>query len=145
MDPIIFLHQEQLKRGNPLESSENATYRYAWLDLVMRVYQHAERESSSAGLKACEARSSGELSQPLLGSVPVVSEKPWLMKDPNHSKHLPELLAQFPDAKLIFTHRPPKDIIASLAKLFVSSPPRCTYLERPGRPPRLGARRRYGR
>merc|ERR1719506_2253593 len=81
----------------------------------MRVYQHAERDSSAAGVAASDA-----LRVPLLsaGSAPL-AEKPWLMKDPNHSKHLPELLAQFPDAKLIFTHRPPKDIIASLAKLFV--------------------------
>jgi len=41
------------------------------------------------------------------------------MKDPNHSAYLPELLEQFPDAKLIFTHRNPGEVVPSLAKLFV--------------------------
>mmetsp|Transcript_9249 Transcript_9249/g.11674 ORF Transcript_9249/g.11674 Transcript_9249/m.11674 type:complete len:256 (-) Transcript_9249:177-944(-) len=44
---------------------------------------------------------------------------PWLMKDPNHSAYLPELLSQFPDAKFIFSHRAPSEIVASMAKLFV--------------------------
>jgi hypothetical protein len=101
MDVLMLLHPEQrAKPGgiSPLESSETAKYRFAFLDLVMRIYQSIEPENN---------KTAGQ------------SDKPWLMKDPNHAAHLPELLAQFPDAKLVFAHRPPLEIVASLAKLFV--------------------------
>jgi hypothetical protein len=90
-DTLMLLYPEQKARGMALESMELAAYRYAWLDMVMRIYQTLEPDS----------------------------DKTWLMKDPNHTAFLPQLLHQFPDARFIFTHRPPRDILASMAKLFL--------------------------
>ncbi|MGB0384345.1 MAG: sulfotransferase [Ardenticatenaceae bacterium] len=90
-DTLMLLKEEQKARGMPLESTSLAKYRYAWLDMVMRIHQTLEPES----------------------------DKTWLMKDPNHTAFLPQLLQQFPDARFIFTHRPPRDILASMAKLFL--------------------------
>lgn len=90
-DTSMLLHSEQKARGMPLWSTELAAYRYAWLDMVMRIHQTLEPES----------------------------DKTWLMKDPNHTAYLPQLLQQFPDARFIFTHRAPSEILASMAKLFV--------------------------
>ncbi|MEM7031820.1 MAG: sulfotransferase [Chloroflexota bacterium] len=87
----MFLYREHKRRDFPLQDRDLATYRYAWLDMVMRIYQTLEPESN----------------------------KPWLMKDPFHTAFLPQLLQQFPDAKLIFMHRPPEDVLASMAKLFL--------------------------
>ena len=90
-DTLMLLYPEQKARGMSLESTEVAAYRYAWLDMVMRIHQKLEPDS----------------------------DKTWLMKDPNHTAFLPQLLQQFPDARFIFTHRPPRDILASMAKLFL--------------------------
>jgi hypothetical protein len=93
MDALILTYPTQRRNGSPLEDKPTARYRYAWLHMVMQVYQqHGKAEAD---------------------------ERPWLMKDPNHAAYLPELVAQFPDAKFIFTHRRPAEIVASMAKLFM--------------------------
>lgn len=38
----------------------------------------------------------------------------WLLKSPHHLDHLPELKAAFPDAVMVFTHRDPVPVAASL-------------------------------
>ncbi|MGB7404133.1 MAG: sulfotransferase [Pacificimonas sp.] len=43
--------------------------------------------------------------------------KPWLLKTPQYAQDLPELLSVFPDARLIFTHRRPRDVVGSAASL----------------------------
>ncbi|EDZ93639.1 MAG: sulfotransferase [Limnospira sp. PMC 1291.21] len=102
-DTLMLLYPEQRARGMPLESAELAAYRYAWLDMVMRIHQTLEPDS----------------------------DKTWLMKDPNHTAFLPQLRQQFPDARFIFTHRPPREILPSMAKLFVVFT--CIFVE-PGAP-----------
>jgi len=106
---FMTLHQEERakatkKRGfESLYSKENATYRYAWIDLVLRIYQHAERTNGNKG-----------------NGQQITNENiPWLLKDPRHAFYLPEIIKQFPDAKLIFTHRPPRKLIPSTAKLLL--------------------------
>jgi Sulfotransferase family len=47
----------------------------------------------------------------------------WVLKAPNHLFQLPALLATYPDACLVWTHRTPLDTLASLASL-------CTELRR---------------
>ncbi|MFC3714029.1 sulfotransferase family protein [Sphingoaurantiacus capsulatus] len=42
---------------------------------------------------------------------------PWLLKTPQHMQDLPALLAVFPDARLIFTHRDPASVVGSAASL----------------------------
>lgn len=39
----------------------------------------------------------------------------WVLKTPEHSNFLPDLLATYPDAVLLFTHRHPTQTMASLA------------------------------
>jgi glyoxylase-like metal-dependent hydrolase (beta-lactamase superfamily II)/putative sterol carrier protein len=39
--------------------------------------------------------------------------KPWVLKSPQHLEQLPTLLATFPDATIIFTHRDPVAVIQS--------------------------------
>jgi hypothetical protein len=39
--------------------------------------------------------------------------KPWVLKSPQHLEQLPALLATFPDARIVFTHRDPVAVIQS--------------------------------
>jgi hypothetical protein len=45
------------------------------------------------------------------------SLRPWILKTPQHMLDLPALLRVFPDARLIFTHRDPRQVIGSAASL----------------------------
>ena len=45
------------------------------------------------------------------------SLRPWILKTPQHMLDLPALMAVFPDARLIFTHRDPKQVVGSAASL----------------------------
>ncbi|MFB0612616.1 sulfotransferase family protein [Aurantiacibacter poecillastricola] len=45
------------------------------------------------------------------------SLKPWVLKTPQHMLDLDALLAVFPDARFIFTHRDPLRVVASSASL----------------------------
>ena len=45
------------------------------------------------------------------------SLRPWILKTPQHKLDLPALLEVFPDARLIFTHRDPKQVVGSAASL----------------------------
>jgi hypothetical protein len=44
----------------------------------------------------------------------------WLLKSPLHVAHLPQLLEIYPDAKIIFTHRKPKETLAATCSLISS-------------------------
>ncbi len=41
----------------------------------------------------------------------------WILKTPNHLWHLEALLAVYPDARIIWTHRDPAPVVTSLASL----------------------------
>jgi Sulfotransferase family len=41
----------------------------------------------------------------------------WILKTPNHLWHLEALLAAYPDARIVWTHRDPGPVITSLASL----------------------------
>jgi hypothetical protein len=41
----------------------------------------------------------------------------WVLKSPNHLWCLPELLAAYPDARIVWTHRNPAQVLPSLASL----------------------------
>ncbi len=43
--------------------------------------------------------------------------RPWILKTPQHMLDLPALLKVFPDARLIFTHRDPQQLVGSAASL----------------------------
>lgn len=43
--------------------------------------------------------------------------RPWILKTPQHMLDLPALLNVFPDARLIFTHRDPQQLVGSAASL----------------------------
>ena len=115
MDPLMKLYPEyrqKKEKEKTIETRDVAKYRYAWLAMIMKIYQYTD-EVEWNERKQTEGRAFlREHSRPSM-------KLPWLMKDPNHSAYLPELLEAFPDAKLIFIHRNPGDIIPSLAKLFV--------------------------
>ena len=98
--------------------------------MIMRLYQHVDKaewerkrvENATTGLNEniFTDNVTTMKSEDFLYNGPCPTENlPWLMKDPNHTAYLPELLNEFPDAKFIFTHRPPGDIVASMAKLFL--------------------------
>mmetsp|Transcript_20084 Transcript_20084/g.58098 ORF Transcript_20084/g.58098 Transcript_20084/m.58098 type:complete len:590 (-) Transcript_20084:22-1791(-) len=157
-DVLMVMYPEQRSKVggvSPLESKECARYRYAWLHMIMKIYQAADRKETTieavkgtppvygsvpsspsqcgiiAGGDAQSFQENGtttELTNLFGNSQPSADlesvgnkcceEKSWLCKDPNHAAFLPELVEQFPDAKLIFIHRPPGEIVASMAKLF---------------------------
>ena len=134
MDPLMKLAPEnwQKARGrSALESKNLAKYRYAWLAMIMQIYQHVDKVELGKNQQKqhyCNQNNIMGENTPLAampaakgnceGPCPT-EHLPWLMKDPNHSAYLPELLCIFPDAKFIFTHRAPADIVPSMAKLFV--------------------------
>ena len=41
----------------------------------------------------------------------------WLLKDPNHVEHLPEIINQYPKARFIHIHRDPSESIASICSV----------------------------
>jgi len=43
--------------------------------------------------------------------------RPWVLKTPQHTLDLPALLAVFPDARIIFTHRDPRAVVGSSCSL----------------------------
>jgi hypothetical protein len=45
------------------------------------------------------------------------SPRPWIMKVPQFTQDLPALLHHFPDARLIYLHRDPLEVVASSASL----------------------------
>ena len=45
------------------------------------------------------------------------ADKRWVLKAPEHSMHLPALLAQYPDAIIVQHHRDPAKVMASMLKL----------------------------
>ncbi|MDC0886533.1 sulfotransferase [Altererythrobacter sp.] len=54
----------------------------------------------------------------LIGWSQQASElRPWILKTPQHMLDLPALLNVFPDARLIFTHRDPQQVVGSAASL----------------------------
>jgi hypothetical protein len=50
-------------------------------------------------------------------SQQVSSLRPWVLKTPQHLFDLPALMAVFPDARVIFTHRDPLAVVGSAASL----------------------------
>ena len=90
-------------RVSEIESLDQARYRIAWLELLMKVYQHVDK---------VEWRK-------LHGNVPSPTENlPWVLKDPNNSAYLTQLVERFPDIKFVFIHRRVEQILPSLTKLF---------------------------
>lgn len=43
--------------------------------------------------------------------------RPWVLKTPQHMLDLPALLAVFPDARIVFTHREPRAVVGSSCSL----------------------------
>ena len=125
MDSLLKLVPEN--RAKPLgmsvlETKEVAKYRYAWLALIMKLYQHTDKsewEQKKQRSNGGAAEDTSLVSSTKYNKPCPTADLPWLMKDPNHSAYLNELIEEFPDAKLIFSHRSPGEIIPSMAKLFV--------------------------
>jgi hypothetical protein len=45
-------------------------------------------------------------------------DKPWHLKTPMHVLYVRSILAAFPDARFVMTHRDPSDVLLSLAELY---------------------------
>jgi len=145
MDPLMKLAPENRRkpRGcSGIEGKDVANYRYAWLAMIMRIYQTVDKfgweqrkqQQQSTSLEERMGEDTPLAAPAAQGHYdgPCPTEHlPWLMKDPNHSAYLPELLQVFPDAKFVFTHRAPADIVPSMAKLFVCF---CSVEHIPGAP-----------
>jgi hypothetical protein len=54
----------------------------------------------------------------------------WVLKCPTHLGHLEELMQQFPDATIVWTHRDPVDVVGSICSLVETS--RAMHLHRLG-------------
>ena len=63
----------------------------------------------------------------------------WILKTPNHLWHLDALLAAYPDARIIWTHRDPGPVVTSLASLANAGQRPLTRRSDPGRRPRSGS------
>jgi hypothetical protein len=58
-----------------------------------------------------------QLLQVLQGSTP---DRPWTLKAPSHLSSLPALFAEYPDARVVITHRDPLRVLGSLVDLLVT-------------------------
>lgn len=58
-----------------------------------------------------------QLLQVLQGSAP---GRPWALKAPSHLSSLPALFAEYPDARVVITHRDPLRVLGSLVDLLVT-------------------------
>ena len=63
----------------------------------------------------------------------------WILKTPNHLWHLEALLAAYPDARIIWTHRDPGPVVTSLASLANAGQRPLTHRSDPARRPRSGS------
>ena len=71
-----------------------------------------------AFLKACDYTSAILWHSRFLQALETVHKpKNWLLKDPCHIQHIPELLKIYPSSKFIFIHRDPVDTIPSISSL----------------------------
>jgi len=71
-----------------------------------------------AYLKTCDYTSAILWHSRFLQALETVQKpKNWLLKDPCHIQHIPELLKIYPNAKFIFIHRNPVDAISSISSL----------------------------
>ena len=117
MQALMRLYKEYRIDGETkipgLESKETAKYKYAWLKMVMKIHQH---EDKIQWIEKHHEQHGKTLKRDEIPPCPTTN-LPWLMKDPNHAAMLPELLDEFEDAKLIFSHRPPAQVVPSFAKL----------------------------
>lgn len=69
-------------------------------------------------LKTCDYSSSILWHSRFLQALETVDKpKNWLLKDPCHIQHIPEILKIYPDAKFIFIHRDPLEAIPSISSL----------------------------
>lgn len=90
-----------------LMAADFASYIFEWTGYVPRYCAHArttDQRPHYAYLKRVL-----QILQHRDGGAP----KPWVLKCPQHLERLPELLATFPDATLVFTHRDPVAVIQS--------------------------------
>lgn len=53
----------------------------------------------------------------VLRLISVDDDRTWLLKCPHHAMQVEVLLAVFPDARIVFTHREPVDLIPSISSL----------------------------
>jgi hypothetical protein len=98
------------------------------LDVVDRVYrlhrrmlqtfQHGSGQHGS-GQHGSGQHGSGQHGSGQHGSGARRGSEPqrWLLKSPGHLQALPQLFAEYPDARVIHTHRDPRMFIASLVSL----------------------------
>mgnify|MGYP000011603785 FL=1 len=71
-----------------------------------------------AFLKTCDYTSAILWHSRFLQALEITHKpKNWLLKDPCHIQHIPELLKIYPEAKFIFVHRDPVDTIPSISSL----------------------------
>ena len=71
-----------------------------------------------AFLKTCDYTSAILWHSRFLQALEIAHKpKNWLLKDPCHMQHIPELLKIYPEAKFIFVHRDPVDTIPSISSL----------------------------
>ena len=113
-----------------IESNHTAVYRYEWLKLIMKLYQYTDKVEWKKRGYNLDENGNDTIECP-------TNNIPWLLKDPDHSAYLPQLIQVFNTnitskessksnslkcdsngLKLIFSHRNPTDIIASMTKLF---------------------------
>ena len=71
-----------------------------------------------AFLKTCDYSSAILWHSRFLQALETVHKpKNWLLKDPCHIQHIPEILKIYPDARFIFIHRDPLEVIPSISSL----------------------------
>jgi len=79
------------------------------LDTLARVYRLHRRMLQTFQFESAQLESGPD--------AHLARPRRWLLKSPGHLSTLPALFAEYPDARVIHTHRDPRRFIASLASL----------------------------
>jgi hypothetical protein len=116
-------------RNVTVEGMDAFQYNFAWLHMVMKIFQVNDKVEWERRRIDDIANSAATSDNPSLftsthkqqhsfyrGPCPT-DNLPWLIKDPPHSEYGTILLNEFPDAKVIFLHRPLDQVVASISKL----------------------------
>jgi len=103
-----------------LESTAAASYRYAWLKMILQIYQYNDIKVWNERYNT-HTTTTGDDETTNHPFIPCPTTKlSWLLKDPDISAYLPQLHHELGphSCKYIHSHRDPCDLIISTTKVF---------------------------
>lgn len=132
-DPRIGMAEEELSLPQTVTSRLEAIHRYSGrmykeclstMSFSFRSEEFVSRydaPSYSAWLSDCDMQPAYEMHRLVLQVLQrQMPRRTWVLKSPVHLHSLPTLLRVYPDARIVFTHRDPLTVLASVSSLIAT-------------------------